>query len=189
MNLTEIKNRILPAERRERTEKPKPKPILIAVLVGAILFLIISSVGGCEEGKQNEAPEKEREISTEAYLSDLENRLQKTLEKMEGVGKVSVFLCAVDHGEKILAQDRKNESAKEVTTEKSEKNNGKTEETVAMHGQGTGQSPYVVREKLPEISGVLIIAEGAEDETVRREIYEAAKALFSLPAHRIKVSY
>lgn len=42
---------------------------------------------------------------------------------------------------------------------------------------------------MPAPVGVLVVAEGAKDEKVKYEIYEAVKALFGLSAHRIKVTY
>ena len=48
-------------------------------------------------------------------------------------------------------------------------------------------TPYVVKELEPELSGVLVLAEGAESDAVKAEIVEAVEALFGLPAHRIKV--
>ena len=47
----------------------------------------------------------------------------------------------------------------------------------------------MVREKLPYPIGVVVVAEGASDERVRNEIYEAVKALYGLSANRIKVTY
>jgi len=46
-----------------------------------------------------------------------------------------------------------------------------------------------VEEKTPKIGGVLVVAEGAGDERVRVEIYDAVKAIYGVAAHRIKVAY
>ena len=47
----------------------------------------------------------------------------------------------------------------------------------------------MVKEKAPQVAGVLVVAEGAADESVRLKIYEAVKALYGMPSHRIKVTY
>ena len=38
-----------------------------------------------------------------------------------------------------------------------------------------------------EIEGIVIIAEGADKNSVKTEIYETVQALFSVPLHKIKV--
>ena len=58
-----------------------------------------------------------------------------------------------------------------------------------MTGGSRNGEPYVVEEKTPEITGVLVVASGAADEKVRLEIYDAVKALYGIAAHRIKVTY
>ncbi len=40
---------------------------------------------------------------------------------------------------------------------------------------------------LPEVEGVLIIAQGGDDAKIKNEITEAAKVLFGVEAHKIKV--
>ena len=54
---------------------------------------------------------------------------------------------------------------------------------------GGNSSPYVVQEKLPYPIGVVVVAEGAKNDNVRNEIYEAVKALYGLAANRIKITY
>ena len=39
----------------------------------------------------------------------------------------------------------------------------------------------------PEVSGVLVVAEGGDDPVTVREITEAVQALFGIEAHKIKV--
>jgi len=45
----------------------------------------------------------------------------------------------------------------------------------------------VVSETLPQVRGVLVIAEGGGDPVIIEEIQEAVMALFHLEAHKIKV--
>ena len=45
----------------------------------------------------------------------------------------------------------------------------------------------MIKETMPEVRGVLVIAQGADDLSIVEEIKEAAMALFHLDAHKIKV--
>lgn len=46
---------------------------------------------------------------------------------------------------------------------------------------------YQNADKLPEVRGVLVVAEGASDSVTRVKIYEAVQALFSIDAHKISI--
>ncbi len=52
---------------------------------------------------------------------------------------------------------------------------------------GSGSSPYVIKQIMPEVEGVIIVADGGDKPTVKNEIYEAVQALFPVPTHKIKV--
>ena len=45
----------------------------------------------------------------------------------------------------------------------------------------------MIRQTMPKVRGVLVIAQGADDPRIVAEIKEAAMALFHLDAHKIKV--
>ena len=60
------------------------------------------------------------------------------------------------------------------------------ESTVLAGSSGSGE-PVVEKELAPEISGIVISAQGGGNASVQKEISEAMQALFGLPAHKIKV--
>ena len=97
-------------------------------------------------------------------------------------------MITVDNaGEKVLAVDKKSENSQENDKEKSAKA-AKQEQTTLVCGSGSGEQPFVLKNKFPSPSGVLVVAAGAGDERVRLEIYEAVKALYGISGHRIKVT-
>ena len=64
----------------------------------------------------------------------------------------------------------------------------KDENQTVFQKDATGnQTPYVKMQKYPKISGVLILAKGADNPVVVQNIQEAVQALFQVEAHRIKV--
>ena len=65
---------------------------------------------------------------------------------------------------------------------------GIQEENTVYEKNGSGQEkPYVSETMEPEVSGVLVVAEGGDDPVTVREITEAVQALFGIEAHKIKV--
>ncbi|MEG2584653.1 MAG: hypothetical protein RSA27_09125, partial [Oscillospiraceae bacterium] len=125
----------------------------------------------------------------EEYTRLMEERLEATLSKIAGAGMVSVMLIVDSDGEKVFATDTKTKTNKQAKSETAESSNTEEEENIVIAGQGASGQPVIVEEKRPYPSGILVVAEGAKDETVRYEIYEAVKALYDLSPHRIKVTY
>lgn len=126
------------------------------------------------------------------YVESLEKRVEEIISGMEGAGKVQVMITVSDMGTEILERDR------EVTTSNleevdnaggSRKNteSGQREEVIYSRDADGNEIPYVVQRKLPEITGVVVIAEGAGNAKVKENIIEAVGVLFNLNEHRIKV--
>lgn len=159
---------------------------LIFVIIAAIFILAFGGSGGREK--------KEKEISAEPtdtldsqYITDMEERLGGMLATVKGAGRVKVMLSFDNIGEKILAKNSKDQLESEVGDESSA-NKSSAEENIMVIGSGTEETPFVVKEKLPLPSGVLVTATGAGNEHVKLEIYEAVKALYGISPHRIRVT-
>lgn len=125
------------------------------------------------------------------YLSNLEEKLKNVLSQMEGVGKVEVMITVSDSGESVVEKDI---SGSTTTTSETDSSGGtrttteSSSEAAAVYVE-TGQEtyPYVQKEKMPTIEGVMVVAEGGGNSVVASNISEAVKALFPVEAHRIKV--
>ncbi len=165
----------------------KKNKILVLIIVGAIIVLALSSVGGDKEQKETYISENENSLKTEKYIRENEKRLEEIISLVQGAGQVRAMLTLEDIGEKMIASDKKSENSQEVE-EKSSSRTTNQENTALVFGSGSEEKPFVIKETLPKPSGVLIVASGAGDEAVRLEIYEAVKALYGISGHRIKVT-
>lgn len=144
-----------------------------------------------ENKKEDTAQEKtEQKYEKEDYAEYLEHKLEQVLGQMEGVGKVSVMVTVADQGEDIIEKDKTEHTSTVTNTDSgsmemtTEKESG--EETVYEESGGE-KAPYVSKEILPEIEGVLVVAEGGDSPRIVSDISDAVKALFQVEAHRIKV--
>ncbi len=179
----------------EAEEGKRINPLIVWVLLGAIIFLAISSFLGDKEptkallAEENPLADEETSCLSEDYVRQLEERLAEILKKINGAGTVSVFINIESGGEKVLATDRTTKSNLENIEERESVSQAEEEEKIVLRGQSAEETPYVIEERLPEPVGVLVVAEGAKEETVRYEMYEAVRALFGLSAHRIKITY
>lgn len=125
------------------------------------------------------------------YTDYLEEKLATTLMQMKGVGKVSVMITLEASAKQIV---EKEESLMRNNTTESDSEGGNRSIYEIDTGQQTVysktdnvQTPYISQTILPEISGVLIVAQGAEAAGVKKTIVEIAQALFDIEAHKISV--
>lgn len=127
----------------------------------------------------------------ESYVADLEERMEKLLEQMDGVGEVRVMITVSDRGECIVEKDLN--SAVTATTEEDAAGGKRlvseeTKEAATVYVEcGSETYPYIQKEKLPTIEGVVVVAEGGGNAAVVSNISESVKALLPVEAHRIKV--
>ena len=126
-----------------------------------------------------------------SYESRLEGRVREVLKSVDGVGKVEVMIVLKSSSEKVLRVDR---SASLDTTNEKDSSGGERKvtgsqsgESTVLAGSGSQNTPIVEKELSPEISGIIISAQGGGSPVVKAEISEAMEALFGLPPHKIKV--
>ncbi|AZN43708.1 stage III sporulation protein AG [Paenibacillus albus] len=121
----------------------------------------------------------------------LENRLKEILEKVVGVGTVDV-LITVDSTEESVVQ--LNEKESQQITNESDKSGGKRTVTsitkegqVVLYDTSGDKAPIIVKRLQPKIRGILIVAKGAENGTVRRLIVDAVEKGLNVAVNRISV--
>ncbi len=165
----------------------KRNKILIIVVVIAILVLAFGSFGEKDDNAKKDTTETRNTLQIEEYIAENERRLEEILTAVQGAGRVKVMVTVSELSEKVVATDNKTDTRQEAEKEIS-KRDVSQESTTVIYGSGTEEKPFVVKEKLPVPSGVVVAATGAGDENVRLELYEAVKALYGLSGHRIKIT-
>lgn len=174
-------------------EKLKKKEnLVVVILIGVLLMVISIPTEQNSMQKERVSDEIENKERQSEGVEHLERRLEKILEKTEGVGKVKVMITLKSGREKILEKDVEtteniNEESDGQGVERKSKDYSKREETVTYSAGSGNSQPYVVKEMEPEIEGVLVIAEGGNQPVVVKNISDAILALFPVEAHKIKV--
>lgn len=166
--------------------------VLTLVAIGIVLTFIEFKPKSTNEMSSTLTPVVQT-ISTskqdkDQYDSDLEKRLVEILKQIEGVGDVDVMVTLGGTTEKVLAEE------KSVNNEKTEEKDstGGTRSTNKENTQNKvvmtqGNTPYVVKERMPEISGVLVVAEGGDDSYIKSAIIESVSSLLGIPVHKVSV--
>lgn len=127
----------------------------------------------------------------ESIERTLESRLKDVLEKIVGVGSVDV-LVTVESTEEVVVERNKQET-QSITDEKDKNGGNRHISSVSKDGQvvlyevSGEKKPIIVKTISPRIRGILIVAKGAENVTVRRLIINAVEKGLSVPINRISV--
>lgn len=184
--------------------------LLVLILVGILLFVIALPTkdnnresGGTagEKGTvlNSSGPDsedkKDLETAEEAvsldYAADMERRLTEALADMAEVGRVKVMITLKSSSELVVEKEMP--VSRSMTTETDAQGGSRTVntsemgESVVYSTEGSSSTPYVVKTYVPEIEGVLVVAEGAGRGTVNRTVTEIVQALFDVDAHKVMV--
>lgn len=196
-----MQTKLRPALRKDR---------LITILLAGVLILVISLPAGKKEAQkkdvtdkskltegemtawvEGEADGKQAFSSEETYVRELEERLQKILGSIDGIGDVTVMITLEQTRELVLEKEQKKlqKQTEELSSGESVKSGWETstEESVAYAETGKEREPVVIKQIYPKVEGVIVVAEGVENGNLKAEITQAIQALFGLEAHKIKV--
>lgn len=176
-----------------KEKKLKRSDWLILVLAG-ILILIIALPTDTKEKKQAEEAKDNisKENNTmEASKDEIERKLEDILEKIDGAGDVKVMITYQDSGTQVVEKDK---NTSENSLEESDSTGGvrstkeqQLQESTVYEEADAGNTPFVSKELLPKVEGILIVASGGDNQKVKQNISEAVLALFQVEAHRIKI--
>ena len=122
----------------------------------------------------------------------LERELESMLHLMEGVGGVRVFLTYESGPERVLATHETREQrilASDGTRPGSGGQESRLQRQVVIvrDNEGRRESPVVLVERHPRVRGVMVVAEGARDPSVRLAIQRAVAAALGIEPYRIAV--
>lgn len=185
-------------------KKLRKDQCLILVLIG-MLLCVISLPTEKEKTKSNlwdttndrienkqMFEDKEAEAENSGYAACWEEKLEESLRCVEGAGQVRVLITLAGSEEQVLARDGKEEVSDTQETDaaggSSHVSETKLDRSVVKTVNERGQEiPLVVGTIAPKVEGVVVIAQGAGSERVRRDIIEAIQVLFEVDMNRIAV--
>lgn len=167
----------------------------ILILAGILLMVLAiptkEKKDEADTVRENALDAAQTADAKEDYRKDMEVRLKKALSKIAGAGEVEVMITLEDAGESIVEKDLANDTSKvqETDTSGTGRKEERTQKTLASvyAEENSTKTPFVGKELMPKVAGVLIVAQGGEDTLVKQNISEAVMALFQIDVNRIKV--
>lgn len=179
--------------------KEKRMENLISFLIILVITLIVINKIIKEDDTSKEINDYKNEAGVELatsksvsqnnnFSNEFEKKLENILEKINGVGKVSVLLT---YSESSSIVPIYNTSQSTSTTEEKDTSGGVR--TVISEDNKkdviTDASSNIVTEKqvMPKIEGAIITAQGANDSNIKSNIISAVEAVTGLANHKIQV--
>lgn len=148
--------------------------IYIILIIGVSIMLL---AGTPEEKKDTDIQSEKKD-----YISGVteEKRLEEILSYISGVGDVSVMVTYYSSAEKSLAYEKKID----IKGDSLNGFGGESSDEKAVLADG---EPVVIQEISPEVRGVVVVAEGAENPTVNQNITKAVSTALGVAFHKICV--
>ncbi len=111
---------------------------------------------------------------------------------MDGVGKIRVMIRAGASKEYVVEKDLATSTGNITESDaqggsRQSAESSRSEVSVYTKDGSGNDVPWVIKEIEPEIEGVVVAAEGGDNETIANEITQAVQVLFDIPIHKIKV--
>lgn len=186
---------------KERLENSNSKKMInnLAVVVIICIILLISwsaffpnKEPSVADKSEVEKTSVENKIPETAYSDSMEDRLEKILKSIDGVGEVEVMITYETSMEVVPAS---NVVKSAQTTEENDKQGGtrvikqenSTENIVTVNGKDYNNSPIVIKEIKPIIRGVIVVAQGAGDAVVKKNLIDAVTTIFQIKSNKVKV--
>jgi stage III sporulation protein AG len=123
----------------------------------------------------------------------LESRLTSALSAVDGAGSVQVTVTFKSGAENVYAQ---NVNKQDQTIQQKDQSGGNSttnevneqDNLVLLQSANDGSStPVVVKELHPEIAGVLVLAEGANNPALKEKLVQAVETVLDIPPYRVMV--
>lgn len=162
----------------EKIKNMRNKHILIALVVGLVLCVFYFSFLTPTENDTNTDNSTQQTTSAEEYVDMLENKLSNVLANISGVSSCNVIITLESGFNYVYATDTETKTTISGSNETSI-----TTETVIL----VSNEPIVVKEIYPAIKGVVVVANGAEDFSVKMNILSAVETVLDVDRNNITI--
>ncbi len=155
-----------------------------------LVIIVILTIYFASSGTNTPAQTQENPADISALPDSIEAKLRQTLSNIQGAGRVDVMITYESTSEIVPAISVDTQTS--TTTDTGENGDSTTNtqntqsEIVTVNGNG-GSSALVLRENSPEVKGVLVIAEGADDIGVKLSLLNAVKTILNVSPDKVDV--
>ena len=161
--------------------------LLLAGLAGMVLILLSALPGsGGGEAAPSQPPD------TQAYLEELEDRLEEIVGQVDGVGRCRVMVTAENGVEYVYAV----EESENRNTASSYGQDGSRSQTqqqtsdqryILLDSGGGGKQALLKTQRQPAIQGVVVVCQGAGSMVVQERVTQVVTTALGIPYTKVCV--
>ncbi len=204
-----LQSLLKPSSEKQGSEKKLTKyHYAIFIFVVGVAFMLVSNtfkdstssdpeLAVFKEQQENEDEpafsQKKGGMSDQIQEAEIyyENQLKEILESALGVGEVNIMVN-VEATESNVYE--KNSTSQTQITNETDREGGErkvedtsNDEQLVIIRNGYTETPVIIKTKRAGISGVFVVAAGAENIQVKASIIEAVSRVLDVPSHRVSV--
>ncbi len=171
------------------TVKENPQKRLRVIMTVGLLGIFLIFLSECSFKGSEEADISENTSVTACVSSaELENRLKKMIEMIDGAGKTDVMITFENNGEKIYVSEEKvSEETDNTSDTQTSKRSEREESYIMVDSQNGGKTALISEELAPKIQGVVVICDGGDDPIVAEKLTRTVKTALNIGSNRICV--
>jgi stage III sporulation protein AG len=186
---------------KDRIEKVGVKKttqnLVIILLIASIVVIASSTFFDGNDEDRNSTVVSDIQLNSEmnymaTYEEQLEGKLKTILEQISGVGDVSVMVTlkvgkeVVPASNTVRTESETNEKDSDGGTRTVLQQSTDTQ-VVLDSGSSSEDRALIVKEIMPEVKGVIVVAAGAQNPKVEAQLTEAVQTVLGIPAFRVRV--
>lgn len=160
----------------------KEKRVRILAIIGALGILLLCLSEFLPKGSKTETETQSVSQNETQFRQETEKRLQQTLSKMQGAGRVEVMVTLACSDERIYAADEKSD----VKTGGDSTQQSHDAQYVMIDGQN-GDTGMLIKTNTPQVLGVIVVCDGGDDPSVQNQITNAVCGALGIGANRVSV--
>lgn len=176
-------------KKKLKFENKKTENLVAFLIILIVTLIVINKIMAEDSLEKEEKISKSVDfINSDNTQNDLEKKLENILEKIEGVGKVSVLITYSESSSICpLYNETSSVSVSEETVETGNKKTTETNENQKEILVDSASNPIIEKSAYPKIEGAIITAQGARNSLVKSNIVSAVEAVTGLATHKIQV--
>ena len=178
------------AKYKNLSSKKKTQYIAIIILIAVILAIYFSSfLPSSSEGEGKEDLSLDT-ASTADYEAQLKASLETTLSKISGVGQVEV-LITYESGKEIvpaMTTDTQKNSTTDTSGDGDKTSTSENSQSkITTIQSGNEVDALIIKEKLPAVKGVIVVAQGAGDVSVKVNLLKAVQTSLGVSPGQVEI--
>lgn len=183
---------------KSKTGKGNPwvKPgilLVVGIFLMSLSGVLSSGFAGAGQNSNGAEEAVSSRQETPSYMqieAQLEAKLERTISQVAGVDHVLVSVTLDSSMTKDYAMD-----VATVSKTQQERDTSGVQKTIAEQTDNQqlvlekgGATPIVIKESMPQVRGVAVVATGVEDAATREEVFHIVQGLLDVPAHKIVIT-